>query len=82
MKRREVLLAALGLSVLWQIISAVVDRPILPSPLEVAYVLVSELFDGELSVHALASLWRVVAGTLLSVLTAVPAGLAIGGSKN
>lgn len=81
MKRREVFLAALGMSVLWQIISAVIDRPILPSPLEVASVLIYELFDGELLAHALASLWRVGAGTMLSVLTAVPFGLAIGGSK-
>jgi ABC-type nitrate/sulfonate/bicarbonate transport system permease component len=55
------------------------NRPILPTPALVTRVFFSELTRG-LTDHALASLWRVVAGTLLSVLTAVPAGLAIGGS--
>ncbi len=55
------------------------QRAILPTPLLVARVFISELGNG-LLVHALASLWRVLAGTLLSVLAAVPAGLALGAS--
>lgn len=80
MKRRDVLLAALGLAVVWQIAAVLVDRPILPTPLAVIQVFFAELGNG-LFEHFLASFWRVVAGTLLSVITAVPAGLAIGGSK-
>jgi NitT/TauT family transport system permease protein len=78
--RRDLLFAALGLFLAWQLAAMWIHRPILPAPLEVVKVLVSELGNG-LMVHVLASLWRVLAGTLLSVLLAVPAGLAIGASE-
>lgn len=81
MKRRDILFAALGLALLWQVAAMLLNRSILPTPIEVIKVFFAELATGQLFDHALASLWRVVAGTVLSVLTAVPAGLAIGGSK-
>lgn len=81
MKRRDILFAALGLALIWQIAAMLLNRSILPTPIEVTKVFFAELVNGLLLKHALASLWRVVAGTLLSVLLAVPAGLAIGGSK-
>lgn len=80
MKRRDVLITSLGLVVIWQMAAMLVDRPILPTAMLVLKVFFREL-GGELPGHFLASLWRVIAGMLLSVLTAVPAGLAIGGSK-
>ena len=80
MKRRDVLLAALGLLVLWQVTAMLIRRPILPAPWEVLVVFVRELGNG-LLIHFGVSLWRVVAGMMLSVLAAAPAGLAIGGSK-
>jgi ABC-type nitrate/sulfonate/bicarbonate transport system permease component len=80
MKRRDVLLASLGLLLLWQLAAMIVKRPVLPTPLLVLQVFFSEL-HGDLPYHFLASLWRVLAGMLLSVLTAVPVGLAIGGSR-
>jgi len=79
-KRRDVLLASLGVLVIWQVIAMLVNRPILPTPLVVIGVFFREL-GGELPLHFVSSLWRVIAGMLLSVVTAVPAGLAIGGSK-
>ena len=79
MKRRDVLFASLGILVIWQAAAMLVDLPILPTPVIVAEIFFREL-SGELPVHFAASLWRVVAGMLLSVATAVPAGLAIGGS--
>ena len=80
MKRRDVLLATLGLLVIWQAGAMLVDRPILPTPIVVLEVFFREL-SGELPIHFAASLWRVVAGMLLSIVTAVPAGLAIGGTR-
>lgn len=77
--RRDLLLAALGLALLWEVAALLLRRPILPGPVSVIQVLVSELSNGLLE-HTLASLWRVVAGTGLSVLTAVPAGLILGQS--
>jgi NitT/TauT family transport system permease protein len=80
MKRRDALIAALALLLIWQISAMVVNLPILPTPLEVFNVFLKELQNG-LSSHFLFSLWRVFAGMALSVLVAAPVGLAIGGSK-
>lgn len=80
MKRRDVLLSALGLVIVWQVFAMIVSRPILPAPWEVFVVFFQELGNG-LMIHFGVSLWRVAAGMALSVLVAAPAGLAIGGSK-
>ncbi len=77
--RRDLLLAAFGLVVAWQFAAMLIRLPILPTPFEVGRTLLFELGNG-LMTHVMASLWRVVAGTLLSVLLAVPLGLAIGAS--
>ncbi len=80
MKRQDVVLAAIGLFLLWQAAAMLIQRPILPAPTEVFIVFFRELGD-ELIVHFGVSLWRVSAGMTLSVLAAAPAGLAIGGSR-
>ena len=80
MKRRDILFASLGLIVIWQIAAMIVNRPILPAPVVVLVVFVQQLGKG-LMIDFAVSLWRVTAGMLLSVAAAVPAGLAIGGSK-
>jgi ABC-type nitrate/sulfonate/bicarbonate transport system permease component len=80
MKRRDVILAAAAIFVIWQITAMVVSMPILPTPLTVLVVFFNEL-QNELFTHFAVSLWRVTAGMLLSVLVAAPAGLVIGGSK-
>ena len=80
MNRRDVFLAALVLLFVWQMAAMLVDLPILPAPLKVLGVFLRELQNG-LASHFVFSLWRVCAGMALSVLTAVPVGLAIGGSR-
>jgi len=77
MKRTSVLLAAVALLIVWQIAAWIVSRPILPPPLEVLMIFTAEIF-GELGLDFLASLGRVVASMALAVVTAVPAGLALG----
>jgi len=77
MKRTSVLAAAVVLLIVWQLAAWLVHRPILPPPLEVLAIFVSEIF-GELGLDFLASLGRVVASMALAVVTAVPAGLALG----
>jgi NitT/TauT family transport system permease protein len=81
MKRRDAFLAALALLLLWQLLAMVVRLPILPAPVEVFGVFLHELGNG-LSSHFVFSLWRVFAGMALSVLVAVPVGLALGGSRS
>jgi ABC-type nitrate/sulfonate/bicarbonate transport system permease component len=80
MSRRAILGAVLVLVVMWQLASLAVNRPILPSPLKVGQVFVSELDNG-LITHFLASLWRVLASMGLAILLAAPAGLILGQSK-
>lgn len=62
---------------LWQIGAWIVHRPILPPPLEVLPIFAS-LMAGELGLHFAASAGRVLAAVALAVVTAVPAGLALG----
>ncbi|BAJ62407.1 MULTISPECIES: ABC transporter permease [Anaerolinea] len=81
MKRRDYLLALLALLALWQILAWLVNQPILPDPWRVLRALVQETLSGDLPKHFLASLWRVVASTLLSILLAAPAGLVLGQSR-
>lgn len=81
MKRRDLLLASLAILVLWQAAAWLVHQDILPGPLRVGEALLSELRTGDLPKHFLASLWRVAASTLLSILLASPAGVVLGQSK-
>ncbi len=80
MKRRDMLLAVIVLVVLWQVVAMLLNKPILPYPWDVARALVVEL-GKDLPEHFLASLWRVVASTLLSIALAAPAGLVLGQSR-
>jgi ABC-type nitrate/sulfonate/bicarbonate transport system permease component len=58
-----------------------INRPILPAPLTVLFVFWRDLKNGVLPGHFLVSLWRVVAGTALAIVTAAPAGLVLGQSE-
>ncbi|HEY9088790.1 MAG TPA: ABC transporter permease [Anaerolineaceae bacterium] len=80
MKRRDLLWASLAVLAVWQIAALLINRPVLPGPLLVAVTLWRELGNG-LILHFLASLWRVVASTVLAIALAAPAGLVMGQSK-
>ncbi len=80
MRRRDLLIAVLAILVAWQVFAMVVNRPILPTPIEVAQVFFVELQSGMLD-HFLASLWRVLASTVLAIATAAPLGVILGQSK-
>lgn len=81
MKKRDLLKAITILIVLWILLAAVIRQPILPSPWVVAKALWQEILKGDILEHLGASLWRVVASTILSILAAAPAGLVLGQSK-
>lgn len=81
MKRRDLLFGSLALLALWQFLAWALNAAILPGPYAVARTLAGELLRGDLPAHFLASLWRVTAGILLSILLAAPAGLILGQSK-
>jgi NitT/TauT family transport system permease protein len=79
-RRRDLLLGTLALLAAWQLLAWLLQTDVLPDPLAVALALRDELFAGDLPRHFLASLWRVSAGTLLSIALAAPAGLILGQS--
>lgn len=80
MRRRDVLFAACGLALLWQLTSLALNRSILPTPVSVIEVLIVEL-GKDLPGHFFASLWRVTASMVISVVLAAPAGIVIGQSE-
>ena len=79
-KRRDLLLAVAALVVFWQLASWIVARPILPSPIAVVQAFFAGL-TRDLPQHFLASLWRVLASTILAIALAAPAGLILGQSR-
>ncbi len=81
MKRRDLLLATLVLLVIWEVSALLLNKPILPTPLAALQALVQELLYGDLLAHFLTSLWRVLASTVLAIVLAAPAGLALGQSR-
>jgi NitT/TauT family transport system permease protein len=69
-----------GLLLAWQLLAILLRVDLLPEPVTVGQALVRELPRG-LGRHFLVSGWRVVASIVLSVVTAVPAGLILGQSQ-
>jgi len=62
---------------LWEVLSLVLNDAVLPTPVEVV-PLFFRLIIGELGLHFLGSTARVVIAIAVALLTAVPAGLALG----
>jgi ABC-type nitrate/sulfonate/bicarbonate transport system permease component len=79
MKRRDVLLATLVLLALWYGLAAIIQRPILPTPIRVLATFLRDL-PCDLGRHTLISLYRVVASIALAIALATPAGLVLGQS--
>lgn len=63
--------------VFWEVLSLLINRPIMPPPTVVLPVFV-ELLPGELGRHLLASTGRVLAAILLATIAATPIGLGLG----
>jgi len=80
MKPRSLIAALVFLLVVWQILALAMNIPLLPDPVVVIKTFWNHLAD-EIAGHFLASLWRVSASTIISIMAAVPAGLALGQFK-
>jgi len=61
----------------WYLLAFALRRAILPFPHEVMLCFLYEL-QGELGIHVLWSLWRVLLSIALALITAVPFGIALG----
>jgi len=80
MRRRDLLIAAIALLFIWQLVALVVNRPILPGPVQVGRAFIEGMGD-DLGGHFLVSAWRVLASIILAVALAAPAGLILGQSQ-
>jgi ABC-type nitrate/sulfonate/bicarbonate transport system permease component len=80
MRRRDLLGATLILLVAWQLLAWLLRADILPGPWAVGKALVREIPRG-LGADFLVSAWRVIASIVISMLVAVPVGLALGQSQ-
>ena len=77
MRKRDLLLATLGLLAFWQLASMIINEPVLPPPWEVFRAFILAL-PQELGRHMLVSAWRVVASIAVAIALAVPVGLGLG----
>ena len=71
------LLAAVVLTIIWFVVSHLVDLPIIPSPVLVVENL-ADIFMKYIAIHSLYSLWRIGAGLLLAVAVGLPLGVIMG----
>ena len=76
MRRRNVIYTSLTALLIWQFIALLIQRDILPSPIQVIQSMIKNF--GELSQHFVASALRVIISIIISIVLAVPAGLAMG----
>jgi ABC-type nitrate/sulfonate/bicarbonate transport system permease component len=76
----KMLISAAALLVLWEAIALLIRQAVLPP----AHAVLIEFFKGvfgDLGIHFLSSLWRVLASLVLAILLAAPAGMLLGQSK-
>jgi NitT/TauT family transport system permease protein len=76
MQRRDLILTTAVFLVVWQLLAMLIQRDVLPTPIQVAGAIINDF--GALSQHFVASALRVIFSTLIAVGLAVPAGLAMG----
>ncbi len=82
MKKSKVVLRAylagmVFLLLLWQVAASLVQLPIIPEPWLV-FMRLGEIFADKIAVHAVYSLWRILAGILLAVAVGYPLGVIMG----
>ena len=81
MKWREAIAGFVATLIIWEILSLILARPVLPPPTKVLVVFFSQI-GGQLGRHLLVSAGRVTAAILLATLLAVPAGMGLGQMKS
>ncbi|MFP5526900.1 ABC transporter permease [Peptococcus simiae] len=81
MKYKTALLATLILLAGWHGLSLLIDKPFLPTPLESLLAFFDLAREGAMAKDFIISLMRVLAGTGLALIFALPLGLAMGRKK-
>lgn len=63
--------------ILWQVVANLVQLPIIPAP-GVVFANLFTIFLSEIAAHGFYSMWRIVAGVLLSIIVGIPLGMCMG----
>lgn len=66
---------------LWFMIAVILKTPIIPLP-SIVIINLFRIFNSQILVHLMYSLWRIFAGVLISILIGIPIGLCMGYFKN
>ena len=67
--------------VLWHISSLLFNKDFFPNTIDTFKALIVLLNEGEIYKHILSSAYRIISGTLLGTLAALPLGLILGWSR-
>lgn len=76
----RILTSILGILFAWEIFSKTLDLPIIPAPLDV-FITLGKIFVAEISIHAINSLSRILAGLIFAIAIGFPLGIILGRSK-
>lgn len=71
-------IATATLLIAWHLCSIMIDRPFLPTPYDSVSALVTLFIEGKITVHVIASAYRVTLSLIIATVLAVPLGLCLG----
>ena len=77
----HLLLAFFLIGAIWQAASMALNKPLLPAPYRVCQTWYTLMTTGVLWPHIASSLYRMICGLALALVTAVPVGMAAGRSR-
>ncbi len=82
-ERSLYLISPIGLLLVWQLLvmAGFGDRRFIPTPSDIAVRFWALTVNGELAVNTLATLWRVVAGSVIGIVPAIAIGLLMAMSR-
>ena len=66
---------------LWYMMAVILKTPIIPLP-SIVFINLIRIFNSQILIHLMYSLWRIFAGVIISILIGIPLGLCMGYFKS
>ncbi|MBR1419794.1 MAG: ABC transporter permease [Selenomonadaceae bacterium] len=73
----RILFSIIGILFAWEIFSIAIDLPIVPEPIDV-FLTLGKIFADEISIHAIHSIGRILAGLIIAIAIGFPIGVLLG----
>ena len=73
----RILFSIIGILFAWEIFSIAIDLPIVPEPIDV-FLTLGKIFADEISIHAIHSIGRILAGLTIAIAIGFPIGVLLG----